>query len=39
MFDRLAPGWVNDLSGLTPGWGYWVQVTGTETLHWSVSYP
>ena len=37
MFDRLAPSWVNDLSGLTPGWGYWVQVTASAT--WSVSYP
>ena len=39
MYDRTAPLWVNDLLALTPAWGYWVQVTGTETLHWSVSYP
>jgi hypothetical protein len=37
MFDRLAPLWVNDLSGLAPSWGYWVQATASTT--WSVSYP
>jgi hypothetical protein len=37
MFDRTAPAWVNDLSGLAPGWGYWVQVTSSVT--WSVPYP
>jgi hypothetical protein len=37
MFDRTAPLWVNDLSGLTPGWGYWFKVTAPAT--WSVSYP
>jgi hypothetical protein len=37
MFDPAAPTWVNDLSALTPGWGYWVKVTDPVT--WSVSYP
>jgi hypothetical protein len=37
MFDRLAPSWVNDLSTLSPGWGYWVQVTAP--VIWSVPYP
>jgi VCBS repeat-containing protein len=37
MFDPAAPAWVNDLSALTPGWGYWVKVTAPVT--WSVPYP
>ncbi len=38
MYDKNAPGWVNDLSSLTPGWGYWVQAT-LPVEPWLVSYP
>ncbi len=37
MYDKNAPSWVNDLSSLAPGWGFWVQATTTGT--WSVDYP
>ncbi len=31
MFDRSAPAWVNDLTELTPGWGYWVYGTASDS--------
>ncbi len=37
MFDRSAPAWVNDLSSLAPGWGYWVNVSADS--NWIVNYP
>ncbi|MEJ5223874.1 MAG: PKD domain-containing protein [Anaerolineales bacterium] len=36
LFDRNAPGYANDLTQLTPGWGYWVRVTSNST--WTVGY-
>ena len=34
LFDRTGPDWVNDLTELSPGWGYWVKVSADHT--WSV---
>ncbi len=36
LYDASSPAWANDLSQLTPGWGYWVKVTATYP--WSVMY-
>ncbi len=36
LFDRNAPGYANDLTQLTPGWGYWVRATSNST--WTVAY-
>lgn len=36
LFDRNAPGYANDLTTLTPGWGYWVRATSNST--WTVGY-
>jgi hypothetical protein len=33
LFDKSAPSWVNDLTDMAPGWGYWVYVTSTSTWH------
>jgi hypothetical protein len=37
LFDPAAPVWTNDLTALSPGWGYWVQATISNT--WTVAYP
>ena len=37
LFDHNGPPFVNDLSVLSPGWGYWIQTTITGT--WTVTYP
>jgi hypothetical protein len=37
LFDRTAPPFSNDLTFLSPGWGYWVKVSVNHT--WQVSYP
>ena len=37
LFDRNGPPFVNDLTELTPGWGYWIQTPITST--WTVTYP
>ena len=37
LFDRTAPAWANDLTDLSPGWGFWVQVDADHT--WDVAYP
>jgi hypothetical protein len=36
LFDRNAPIWSNDLSDLTPGWGYWIHVNVNHS--WDVVY-
>lgn len=36
LFDRLSPPFANDLSQLTPGWGYWVKVSADHT--WTIDY-
>jgi hypothetical protein len=36
LFDPNAPGYVNDLTEMTPGWGYWIYVTADHT--WQVDY-
>ena len=36
MYDRTAPAYANDLTSMTPGWGYWVQVHSSQT--WVVTY-
>ena len=36
LFDRTAPGYANDLTQLTPGWGYWVKVGADH--NWLVPY-
>jgi len=37
IFDRGAPIFVNTLTSLTPGWGYWVYTTAS--IPWMVTYP
>ena len=37
LFDPTAPAWANDLTDLSPGWGFWVQVDADHT--WDVAYP
>jgi hypothetical protein len=37
LFDRAAPPFINSLTSLTPGWGYWVYVTASTP--WIVTYP
>ena len=32
MFDPSAPGYVNDLLELAPGWGYWIFVNSDAEL-------
>ena len=36
LFDRNAT-YSNDLTELSPGWGYWIQTTMTNT--WTIDYP
>ena len=36
LFDIAAPDWANDLTELSPGWGYWIWVNADET--WNVPY-
>ena len=36
LFDHNGPPFVNDLSALTPGWGYWIQTPITST--WTINY-
>jgi hypothetical protein len=36
LYDRTGLPFANDLTSLTPGWGYWVDVTAAHT--WSVPY-
>ena len=36
LFDRNGPPFVNDLTALTPGWGYWIQTPITNT--WTINY-
>jgi hypothetical protein len=36
LFDRTAPAWANDLTDLTPGWGYWIRVSADRP--WGVGY-
>jgi hypothetical protein len=35
LFDPAAP---SSLNALTPGWGYWVLVTGSTDQSWTVNY-
>ena len=37
LFDHNGPPFVNDLSELSPGWGYWIQTPITNT--WTIAYP
>jgi hypothetical protein len=37
IFDRNAAPYVNTLTSLTPGWGYWVYATAS--IPWIVTYP
>ena len=34
LYDPIAPNYVNDLTELTPGWGYWISVVSDDT--WTV---
>ncbi len=36
-FDRNAPSFINSLSSLTPGWGYWMYTNAAAS--WVVTYP
>ena len=36
LFGQTAPIWANDLTELSPGWGYWVKVSADHA--WSVKY-
>jgi hypothetical protein len=36
LFDRMGAPYANDLTELSPGWGYWVKVNADHT--WSVKY-
>jgi uncharacterized repeat protein (TIGR02543 family) len=36
LFDREAQPYANDLTQLTPGWGYWIKVNADHS--WSVNY-
>jgi len=36
LFGLASPGWANDLTELSPGWGYWVKVSANHI--WSVKY-
>jgi PKD repeat protein len=36
LFDRTGPEYANDLTYLSPGWGYWVKVSADHT--WDVAY-
>jgi len=36
LFDRTSPAWSNDLTELSPGWGYWIKVSVNHT--WNVNY-
>ena len=36
LFDLNGPPFVNDLTALSPGWGYWIQTTAPST--WTVTY-
>jgi hypothetical protein len=36
LFDPNVPVWVNDLTTMAPGWGYWIHMTADDTL--PVSY-
>jgi hypothetical protein len=33
LFDRVAPAFANDLTSLSPGWGYWVKVSVSHVWH------
>ena len=37
LYDPTAPAYVNDLTELTPGWGYWISVDSDGT--WTVPVP
>jgi hypothetical protein len=37
LFDRAQPPFLNSLSSLTPGWGYWVYTNAS--VPWNVTYP
>jgi hypothetical protein len=37
LYDRGAPPYVNNLTSLAPGWGYWVYATAS--IPWIVNYP
>ena len=37
LFDHNGPPFVNDLTEVTPGWGYWIQTPITST--WTIAYP
>jgi hypothetical protein len=39
LFDPAAPVWTNDLTALSPGWGYWVQVSVTHDWHVEYALP
>jgi hypothetical protein len=32
LFDPAAPVWVNDLTAMEPGWGYWIDATEAANL-------
>jgi len=36
LYDRAGLPFGNDLTALTPGWGYWIEVSAAHT--WSVAY-
>jgi hypothetical protein len=36
LYDPAAPPYASDLSGLAPGWGYWIKVDAEDT--WTVTY-
>ncbi|HEY6072740.1 MAG TPA: Ig-like domain-containing protein, partial [Anaerolineales bacterium] len=36
LYDSAAPGWVQDLHALAPGWGYWVRLN--SPLPWTVNF-
>jgi hypothetical protein len=36
LYDPTASNYANDLKAMTPGWGYWIDVTADST--WTVNY-
>jgi hypothetical protein len=37
IFDRAMPPFLNTITSLTPGWGYWMYTTAPVT--WEITYP
>jgi uncharacterized repeat protein (TIGR02543 family) len=38
LYDKSAPAYANDLTNISPIWGYWIQVNTTTPITWHVEY-